>query len=86
MLFHGRLGAIRPVARVSSGFETTNRRVQRLGRTHGIEIFAEERDLPSDGAQKHNIVLPVNAPSRLDESLCLDFADCRCRIGDRKIG
>ena len=35
-------GPTKPPARrrLSSGFETKNRRVQRLGRTRGIEIFA----------------------------------------------
>src|SRR6267143_5187624 len=66
----------------SSGFEIKNTSIQGMGRARRIEIFAKECDLPSGGSQKQHIVLTVNAPSRLDESLCLDFADCRCRIGE----
>ena len=67
--------------RLSSGFETKNRRVQRLGRAHGIEILAEEHDLAANSTQEDDIILAVDASRRLDETLCLHFGDRAFRIG-----
>src|SRR4030095_7927319 len=53
-----------------SGVEAENRRVQRLGRTHGIEILTQEYDFAAGGTQEEQIVLTVDAPCRLDQALC----------------
>ena len=58
-----------------------NGRVHRLGRPHGIEIFAEERDLAACRPQEHHILLPIEPPRRLDPRLRLDFGDGHVRIG-----
>src|SRR5919106_2112356 len=68
--------------RVSSGFESKNWRVQRLGRTHGIEILAEERDLAACSPQEQHILLAIGTPRRLDEPLRLDFGDGAFGIGE----
>src|SRR3989442_13775169 len=68
--------------RLSSVFEIKNWRVQRLGRTHGIEIFAEERDLAACRTQEQHILLAIDTPRRLDAPLRLDFGDCAFRIGE----
>jgi hypothetical protein len=61
--------------RLPSGFETKNRRVQRLGRAHGIEILAEEHDLAASSTQEDYIILAVDASRRFDETLRLHFGD-----------
>src|SRR6266536_6290180 len=55
--------------RVSSGFEIKNGRVHRLGRPHGIEIFAEERDLAACCPQEHDILLAIESRCRFDPRL-----------------
>ena len=66
----------------NSGLNSENWHIKRLSCARGIEIFAEESDLPAPGSKKQHIVLPVNPLCRLDESLCLDFGDGRFRIGE----
>ena len=56
-----------------SRVEAENRRVQRLGRTHGIEILTQEYDFVAGGTQEEHIVLTVDAPCRLDQALCPHF-------------
>jgi hypothetical protein len=48
--------------RWSSGVETKNWRVQRLGRPRGIEIFTEERDLAAGRPQEQHIFLAIETP------------------------
>src|SRR6266542_5996742 len=67
---------------MSSGFETNNRKVHRVGCAHGIEILAEEHDLAACGTQEDHIILAIDPPSRFDDPLRLDFGDCAFRIGD----
>ena len=67
----------------SSRFETNNRKVHRLCRSHGIEEFAEEHDLGSCNTQKDNVILAIGAPGSLDDTLRLDFGDSAFRIGER---
>ncbi|MGH7770758.1 MAG: hypothetical protein ACREQA_00810, partial [Candidatus Binatia bacterium] len=67
--------------RLWSGFETKNRRVHCLGRTHRIEVFAKVRDLAAFGTQEEHILLAIGTPRSLDQRLRLDFGDCRFRIG-----
>jgi hypothetical protein len=62
--------------------EVDDRRVKRLGCTHGIEVLAEKRDLPGSGAKEHHILLAVNAASRLDETFGPDFGDCGGRVSE----
>src|SRR5439155_23126837 len=71
----------RPSQIILSGFDIENWSIKCLSRARGIEIFAKESDFPSGRSQKQHIVLTVNAPCRLDESLCLDFGDGRFRFG-----
>src|SRR5438876_9976223 len=61
--------------------ETENRCVQRRGRTHGIEIFPQERDLATCSTQEHHIILAIDTPRRLDEAFPLDFDDSSFGIG-----
>jgi hypothetical protein len=67
----------------SSRFETNNRKVHRLCRSHGIEEFAEEHDLAACNSQKDNVILAIGAPGSLDDTLRLDFGDSAFRIGER---
>src|SRR5947207_10226782 len=46
-----------------------NRSVHRLGRAHGIEVFAQVRDLAAGRAQEHHILLAIDAPRRFDQPL-----------------
>ena len=39
-----------------SALENENRCVQRRGRTHGLEIFPQERDLATCSTQEHHII------------------------------
>src|SRR5712692_416737 len=64
-----------------SALETENRCVQRRGRTHGIEIFPQERDLATCSTQEHHIILAIDTPRRLDETFPLDFGDSSFGIG-----
>src|SRR6266404_6800220 len=71
-----------PILAIPSRFKAKNRRVQSLGRTNRIEVFAEERDLSVSGAQEHYVILVIDTARRLDESLRLDFGDRPVRIGE----
>src|SRR5713101_10056021 len=64
-----------------SALETENRCVQRRGRTHGIEIFPQERDLATCSTQEHHIILAIDTPRRHDETFPLDFGDSSFGIG-----
>ena len=67
-----------------SRVEAENRRVQRLGRTHGIEILTQEYDFAAGGAQEEHIVLTVDAPCSLDQALCPHF-DGRAFVGCKRL-
>src|SRR5207302_10520287 len=82
MLSFIRLAFPKYVRRLSLRFEAKNRRVQCLGRTHGIEILAEERDLAAHGPQEQHILLAIDPPSGLDKPFRLDLGDRRLRIGE----
>src|SRR5262245_23052662 len=60
-----------------------NRRVQRLGSSHRIEVLAKKRDLPGVGAQEDDVGLLVGASRQFDDPLGLDFGDCATGIGKR---
>ena len=62
------------------GLEANNRKVHRFGRTHRIEILTEKYDLAVGGTQKDYVILSIDAPSRFDDTLRFDLADCACRI------
>src|SRR5712692_9568654 len=62
--------------------ETDDRRVQRLGRTHRIEVLAKKSDLPGPGTKEHDILLAVNTSGRLDKTFRLHFGDGGCWVGE----
>jgi len=41
-----------------------NWKAHRFGRAHGIEILADECNLPVGYAEKNHIILSINAPGR----------------------
>jgi len=63
--------------------ETDDRRVERPGRSHWIEVLAKKGDLPGPGTKEHDILLAVNTPGRLDETFRLHFGDGGVAIGER---
>src|SRR3954462_13876541 len=69
-------------ARLPSGFETEDRRVQRPGRSNGVEILAEGRDLAARGPQEQHILLSIDAPRGLDLPLRLDLRNRAVRVGE----
>src|SRR5437867_1561439 len=62
--------------------EADDRRVQRLGRTHRIEVLAKKRDLPGPGTKEHDILLAVHTSGPLDETFRLHFGDSGCWVGE----
>ena len=62
--------------------EPENRLAHRVGRTRGIEILAEERDLAAAGMQEKHLILAIDPPRGLDEALRLDLGDGPFRIGE----
>jgi len=57
-----------------------NWKAHRFGRSHRIEILADECYLPVGYAEKNHIILSINAPGRFDDPLRLYLADCTRRI------
>src|SRR5262249_19053739 len=57
-----------------------DRRVEGQGRTHRIEVLAKKSDLPGPGANEQDILLAVNASSRLEETFRPYVGDGRCWV------
>ena len=57
-----------------------DRRVEGQGRTHRIEVLAKKSDLPGPGANEQDILLAVNASSRLEETDRPYLGDGRCWV------
>src|SRR2546425_10265188 len=61
--------------------EADDRRVQRLGRTHRIEVLAKKRDLPGPGSKEHDILRSEEHTSELQS---LAYLVCRLLLEKKK--